>query len=146
MDTLNPDQRRRNMQAIKACETKSEVVLRKALWKKGYRYRKNDKTLIGKPDIVFRSLKIAIFIDGEFWHGKNWRQKKEKISKNREYWIKKIERNIARDKETQAILQLAGWTVMRFWHKEVIQQLQKCIEQVEIVILRKQDEYKVNIN
>ena len=81
-DVLSPAQRRKNMQNIKSCDTKIEVILRKALWKKGYRYRKNYKKLPGKPDIVMTKYKIVIFCDGEFFHGKDWDTLKTKLLKS----------------------------------------------------------------
>ena len=111
MDVLTPEQRRRNMQSIKSKDTKIELMLRKKLWEKGYRYRKNYKHLPGKPDIVFLKLKIAIFCDSEFWHGYNWEEKKKKIGTNREYWIKKIETNMERDKRVNEKLKSYGWIV-----------------------------------
>lgn len=137
MDPLNLEQRRRNMQANKAKGTSSEILLAKALWSKGYRYRKNDKSISGKPDITFKSLKIAIFSDGEFWHGKEWEIKKSKISQNKEYWIKKIERNIERDRLTNKTLEAGGWTVLRFWHGEIKKNLQECVDVIERVISQK---------
>ena len=100
MDVLTPEQRRKNMQHIKSKDTTIEVALRRALWKKGYRYRKNYKKLPGKPDIVLTKYKIAIFCDSEFFHGKDWKIKKSKLlnSKNSEYWISKIEKNMKRDR------------------------------------------------
>lgn len=140
MDPLNSEQRRRNMQANKATGSSSEIILAKALWSKGHRYRKNDKSLPGKPDITFKKLKIAIFTDGEFWHGKDWEVKRNKIIHNGEYWIKKIEQNIQRDKEIQKLLESKGWTVLRFWHGQIKKQLEKCVEQVEAVILQRNNE------
>ena len=137
MDVLNPEQRRRNMQAIKSVATKTEVILAKALWNKGYRYRKNDKRFKGKPDITFSKLKIAIFCDGEFWHGKDWDIKKAKINVNSDYWVKKIERNMKRDQEVNNELESNGWIVLRFWHKEIKSNLEQCINQIESVISQK---------
>jgi len=137
MDPLNSEQRRKNMQAIRASGTKAEVLLSKALWSKGYRYRKNDKTVPGKPDIVFKRYKIAIFCDGEFWHGKDWEIKKPKLDQNKEYWVKKIERNIERDKEVKYALEIAGWTVVRFWDKEIRKNLNNCLKVIEELILQK---------
>ena len=134
MDPLNLEQRRRNMQANKASGTSTETLLAKALWSKGYRYRKNDKSVLGKPDIIFKKLKIAIFADGEFWHGKDWDVKKPKIAQNKEYWIKKIERNMERDRQTQKILEYNGWTVIRFWHRQIKKNLHECVEAIEKVI------------
>jgi len=119
MDNLTPEQRRKNMQAIKSSSTKAEVMLAKSLFAKGYRYRKNNKSVFGKPDITFKKIKLAIFVDGEFWHGKDWQKRKENIKTNREYWIPKIEKNISRDQIVNAELVKEGWTVLRFWAREI---------------------------
>lgn len=119
MDNLTPEQRKKNMQAIRSSDTKAEVLLAKSLFAKGYRYRKNNKSVFGKPDLTFKKIKLAIFIDGEFWHGKDWKTRKENIKSNRKYWIPKIERNICRDETVNAELLKSGWTVMRFWAKDV---------------------------
>lgn len=134
MDRLTPEQRRKNMQSIKASGTKAEVLFAKALFARGYRYRKNSVNIYGKPDITIKKLKLAIFIDGEFWHGKNWETKKSKIGTNTDFWHKKIERNMERDEEVNEKLQNEGWTVLRFWDKEVIKDLERCIEETEAVI------------
>ena len=112
MDNLTPDQRKKNMQHIRSDNTKIETILRKALWDKGYRYRKNYKELPGKPDIVLTKYKIAIFCDGEFFHGKDWEILKPKLEKgkNPDYWVKKIQRNIERDEEKDKILNFVGGT------------------------------------
>lgn len=107
--------------------TKPEVLFRKAIWQLGYRYRINYTKLAGKPDIVFVSLKLAIFIDGDFWHGKDWKSRKKRIKSNTTYWIPKIERNIQRDLEVNEILRMMGWKVLRFWESEVKNDLQNCI-------------------
>ena len=99
MDKLTKEQRRKNMQAVKSTNSQIEQKLRLALWALGYRYRKNYKKLIGKPDIVLVKYKIAIFCDSEFWHGYDWENKKQEIKSNRQFWINKIELNIKRDKE-----------------------------------------------
>ena len=101
MDNLTKEQRHKNMQNIKSKDTKIEVQLRKALWAKVYRYRKNDKKLPGKPDIVLGKYKIVIFCDSEFFHGKDWEVLKPRLEKgtNPEYWVKKIENNRRRDDE-----------------------------------------------
>lgn len=101
MDDLTPEQRKKNMQHIRSKNTENECILRKALWKKGYRYRKNYTKIPGKPDIVLTKYKIAIFCDGEFFHGKDWEVQRKRIekSKNSDYWIMKIEKNISRDEE-----------------------------------------------
>ena len=101
MDNLTAEQRKKNMQHIRSDNTKIEAILRKALWNKGYRYRKNYTELPGKPDIVLTKYKIAIFCDGEFFHGKDWEVLKPKLEKgnNSEYWVKKITRNRESDEE-----------------------------------------------
>ena len=136
MDVLTPEQRRKNMQHIKSKDTSIEIALRKALWKKGYRYRKNFKGLPGKPDIAITKYKIAIFCDGEFFHGKDWEVKKPKLmnSKNSDYWISKIERNMERDHENEQKLLFMGWTVIRFWGKEILKYTDDCIKVIEEAI------------
>ena len=129
-DDLTPEQRRRNMQAIKSKDTTIELALRKALWSKGIRYRKNCKTLIGKPDIAITKYKIAVFCDSEYWHGFDWENRNRKIKSNREYWIPKIERNMARDKEVNAALEQEGWTVIRFWERQIRKELDGCVNEI----------------
>lgn len=131
MDKLTPEQRRKNMQANKSSGTKPEILLAKALFARGHRYRKNNKTVYGKPDITFKKIKLAIFVDGEFWHGKDWENRKHSIKSNIEYWHPKIERNIARDLEVSEKLQQEGWTVLRFWDRELMKELVRCIEKIE---------------
>lgn len=129
-DDLTPEQRRRNMQAIKSKDTTIELALRKALWSKGIRYRKNYKMLIGKPDIVITKTKIAVFCDSDFWHGYDWENRNHKIKSNRDYWIPKIERNIQRDREVTGALEKAGWTVFRFWEHQIKKELEICVDTV----------------
>lgn len=131
MDKLTKEQRKRNMQSNKSKDTKIELILGKALWNIGLRYRKNDKTVFGKPDFIFKSKKIAIFCDGEFWHGKNWETKKYDHKSNQKFWIEKIERNIERDKKVNSILQKEGWLVLRFWETDIKTDLQTCITTIE---------------
>ena len=137
-DDLTPEQRRRNMQAIKSKDTTIELALRKALWSKGIRYRKNCKTLIGKPDIAITKYKIAVFCDSEYWHGFDWENRNQKIKSNREYWIPKIERNMARDQEVNAALEREGWTVIRFWERQIRKELDSCVDEVLSAIEKKQ--------
>lgn len=122
--------RKKIMSKIKDKDTKPEVKFRKALWHLGYRYRKNYKKLIGKPDIVFNRYKTVIFIDGEFWHGYKWKEKKDKIKSNREFWIPKIERNMQRDQEVNEALQQKGYQIFRFWQKDIKENLNSCLEEV----------------
>ena len=133
MDDLTSQQRSKNMRNIKSQNTQIEVALRKALWSKGYRYRKNVKSLPGKPDIVLTKYKIAIFCDGEFFHGKDWIVHKPRLEKsnNSEYWISKISRNMQRDEEVNKKLLATGWTVIRFWGKEIEKDLNECIRVIE---------------
>jgi len=135
MDNLTPEQRSRNMQAIKSTATKDEVRLAKALWKLGYRYRKNNKKIFGRPDITFAKYKIAIFVDSEFFHGKDWETQQLRIKSNRDYWIPKIERNIQRDEEVNAFLISHNWTVLRFWSKDIEKNLEVCLAKIEGTIM-----------
>lgn len=123
-------QRSELMKKIKSIETKHEILLRKQLWAKGLRFRKNYKKIPGTPDIVFTKKKVAIFIDGEFWHGYNWGEKREKISANRSYWIPKIERNMQRDIENNKGLERLGYRVIRFWEHEVKKNLDLCVNTI----------------
>ena len=137
MDVLTPEQRKRNMRNIKSKDTKIEILLRKALWKEGFRFRKNFKGLPGKPDIVLTKYKIAIFCDSEFWHGKDWEQKKIRIQVNRDYWLTKIEKNIKRDIEIENELCNMGWTVLRFWGKDILKNMNTCIQAIRECILER---------
>lgn len=118
------------MSSIGQKDTKPEIILRKALWHKGFRYRKYSKKLPGKPDIVFEKYMLVIFVDGEFWHGYNWEEKKKRIKTNKDYWIPKIERNIQRDKEQTIIIKSLGYTVFRFWDHEINKDLDKCLNHI----------------
>ena len=111
----------RNMKSNKGKDTKPELLLRKELWRRGLRYRKNYKELYGKPDIVFLGARIAVFVDGKMWHGYDWEHQKDDFKSRRDYWIPKIERNIEHDYEvTQELISL-DWLVMRFWDFEINQ-------------------------
>lgn len=122
------------MRKIKSNNTTPEITLRKALWAEGVRYRLNVSKLPGKPDIVINKKKIVIFIDGEFWHGYNWEDKKSKIKSNTNYWIKKIERNMERDKLNNQKLTSMGYQVFRFWEHEIKKNLSYCISKILIGI------------
>ena len=123
------------MKKIRSVNTEPEQILRKELWKLGYRYRLNHKKLYGKPDIVLSKNKVIIFIDGEFWHGYKWENKKPKIKANREYWIKKIEGNIKRDKCNNLKLRRLGFIVLRFWEHQIRKDLSGCIIKIQSKIL-----------
>ena len=135
-DVLTKEQRSKNMKNIKSSDTKIEIMLRKALWNKGYRYRKNVKSLPGKPDIVITKYKIAVFCDGEFFHGKDWELLREKLetSNNGEFWIKKISRNIEHDEEVDKEITYMGYTVLRFWGKDIKQHIDDCVQAIEEAI------------
>lgn len=136
VDNLTPMQRKKNMQHIKAKDTEIELLLRRELWKRGYRFRKNYKQLPGCPDIVLTKYKIAIFCDGEFFHGKDWESLKVRLekSKNSDYWINKISKNKERDKAVNQELLLKGWTVIRFWGKDIKRNVVECVHVVEETI------------
>ena len=133
MDKLTPEQRHKNMSRIKNKDSKIELILRKALWKKGYRYRKNYSELVGKQDIVLLKYRIAVFCDSEFFHGKDFEQLKVQLaeSKNSEFWIDKIGKNIKRDEEINKKLSAEGWTVLRFWGKDIIKKTDQCVQTIE---------------
>ena len=131
MDKLTKEQRHKNMKAVKNKDSKIEILLRKALWSKGYRYRKNYTKLEGKPDIVLQKYKVAIFCDSEFWHGYDWEVIKQDIKSNQDFWIKKIEGNIQRDVTVNKILKDQGWKVVRFWGKDIQKNLDACIDKIE---------------
>lgn len=121
-------ERSKLMSKIKGKDTKPEILFRKELWKVGIRYRKHNKKLPGNPDITNKKKKLVIFIDGEFWHGYNWSEKKKKIKTNKEFWIAKIERNMQRDQENNIKLEKLGYKVFRFWEHDVKKESQKCIK------------------
>ena len=145
MDKLTPEQRKKCMRSNKSTGTKPELVLAKAMWAVGLRYRKNSGSIFGKPDFSFKKYKVAVFVDGEFWHGKDWEQRKAEIKGNREFWIAKIERNIRRDMEVTGRLKAEGWTVLRFWSNDVVKNAGCHAEKVKEIIqtrridLQKQD-------
>lgn len=131
MDRLTKEQRTRVMRSIKSSGSKIETLLQKALWHKGYRYRKNCAAIYGKPDIAFRKYKLAIFCDSEFWHGKDWKEQKKTIHSHKKFWIEKIETNIKRDRKVTRYLHENGWKVMRFWGRDIEKNLEECVNQIE---------------
>ena len=132
-DNLTKEQRHRNMSHIKSRNTSIEIKLRKALWNKGYRYRKNYSKVPGKPDIAITKYKIAIFCDSEFFHGKDWEVLKPRLQKgdNAEYWLPKIQRNRERDDEVNKELLFLGWTVIRFWGKDIMKNVDECVKVID---------------
>lgn len=134
MDNHTPEQRTANMKAIRYKDTKIEIVLRKELWSRGIHYRKNCKDLPGKPDIVFKGKKVAVFCDSEFWHGYDWEKQKERIGTRRDYWLSKIERNMERDREVNKSLQDMGYIVLRFWGRSILKDTSACADEIENVL------------
>ena len=145
MDNLKPEQRKKNMQHIKAKDTKIEILLRRALWEKGYRYRKNYNKLPGKPDIALTKYKIAIFCDSEFFHGKDWEVLKPRLEKsnNSQYWISKISKNRERDIEIDKQLRYLGWAVLRFWGNEIKKDTDGCVKAIEEMVFEKRVDFEV---
>lgn len=131
MDNLTKSQRHKNMQHIRSTNSKPEKLLRLALWHKGIRYRKNWKKLPGKPDIVLTRYKIAIFVDGDFWHAKNHLENPgEQVATHREYWVPKLKNNVARDKEINDELAEMGWLVLRFWESDIKKDVTSIVEKI----------------
>ncbi len=130
------------MKAVKATGSKIETALAKALFARGHRYRKNDKTVYGKPDLTFKKLKIAVFVDSEFWHGKDWQTRKYDHKSNQKFWLSKIERNIKRDKEVNLQLLKERWIILRFWGSDIQKNLQTCITRIEKKINEAKRKYK----
>lgn len=121
---------RKRMSRVRLKNGKAETILAKRLWHKGYRYRRNYKKLPGSPDIALTKYRVAVFVDGEFWHGENWEERKAKLRRNREYWIEKIEENMARDKRVDGQLQEMGWVTVHFWEKQVLKSTDECLQAV----------------
>ena len=120
----------KRMGHVKLKRGRAETLLAKELWHHGYRYRLNYKALPGSPDIAILKYHIAVFIDGEFWHGKDWETRRTRLQRNREYWIEKIEENITRDSHNDELLIQAGWTPMHFWEKEVLKKKDQCLMEI----------------
>ncbi|KKX47453.1 very short patch repair endonuclease [Sphingobacterium sp. IITKGP-BTPF85] len=126
--------RSRNMSRIRSKNSKPELILRKALWAKNIRFRLHDKSLPGTPDIVIKKYKLAIFVDGEFWHGFDWKNNRNRIKSNRLFWIPKIERNMQKDVRTNRALGDMNYTVFRFWSKDIIKNLPVVLNQIELFL------------
>ena len=134
MAKKTPEQISYNMQQVKNKDSKIEVLLRKELWNRGLRYRKNVTRIFGKPDIAFIGKKIAVFCDSEFWHGYDWEERKKDFKSHQEFWIPKIERNMERDKEVNEKLTSEGWIVLRFWGKEIKKNTVQCANIIESAV------------
>ena len=120
-----------NMKQVKNKDSVIELMLRKELWNRGLRYQKNVTSIFGKPDLAFKGKKVAVFCDSEFWHGYNWDERKKDFKSHQEFWIPKIERNMERDREVTAELRKQGWTVLRFWGKEIKTDVIGCADIIE---------------
>ena len=136
---LTPASRRSSAAAKGASSkgnTRCELALRRELWRRGLRYRLHAPKLPGRPDIVFLKHKLAIFCDGDFWHGRNLEQRVLKLRRghNAPYWVNKIRRNVARDREITHRLELAGWTVIRFWETDILQLAPRIADLVEALV------------
>jgi len=127
-------QRSHIMSRIKGKNSKPEMILRRALWAKNIRFRLHDKTLPGSPDIVIKKYKLAIFVDGEFWHGFEWKKRSDQIKSNRLFWIPKIERNMQKDELANRALRNMGYTVFRFWSQDILKKLPTVINQIELFL------------
>ena len=132
MDDMTPEQRHRNMRRIRSKDTRPELLLRKALWHAGLRYRKNYARLPGRPDIALTRHRTAVFVDGEFFHGKDWEKQEAKrlAGNNGVYWHDKIRRNMERDRQVDEELKSLGWLVLRFWSRDVLRRTEECVKTV----------------
>lgn len=126
-----------NMSRVKNKNSEIELLLRRELWRRGLRYRKNVSSIYGKPDIAFVQKRVAVFCDSEFWHGFDWDNRKNDIKSNRDFWIAKIERNMQRDLEVNEKLKAEGWTVLRFWGKMIKKETALCADQIEKAVHEK---------
>lgn len=135
-DVLTKEQRRKNMQHIRSKDTKIEILLRKGLWHKGIRYRKNYSQIPGKPDIAITKYRIAVFCDSEFFHGKDWEKLKSRLLKGDkgDFWVNKIGKNREHDEAINKELAFLGWTVIRFWGKEIAKNVDECVRVIEEAI------------
>lgn len=138
---LAPSSRRasRTLAAVGRENTRPERLLRQALWSRGLRYRLHPKDLPGRPDLVFRSAGVVVFCDGDFWHGKDWAERREALARgaNAEYWIRKIEGNMKRDRHNNEVLRSKGWTVLRFWEGDILADLESVADRVQEALHRK---------
>lgn len=124
----------KRMSHVKTKRNSAEIMIAKSLWHRGYRYRLNYKALPGSPDVALTKYRIAIFIDGEFWHGKDFEQRKTKLKNNKDYWIEKIQENIDRDFKNDKLLRQMDWYPIHFWSNDVIKYCNQCVEEVICLI------------
>lgn len=126
-DNLTPEQRSYCMSRIKGKDTGLEMRVRSELHRRGFRFRKHVKELPGKPDVVFTKAKVAVFIDGDFWHGYRFPAWEHKVS---DFWKQKINKNRERDRRNHRKLKEMGWTVIRLWQHDLERDFQECIERI----------------
>ena len=143
---MTPEERSLLMSKIRGTDTSIELRLRKELYRRGIRYRKNSKAIYGHPDISIKKYKIAIFCDGDFWHGYNWEEREQEIKSNRGYWVKKIEKNMEKDIEVNHVLDHLGYTVIRVWEHEIEKDLEGTANMIEKTIRNTIDEYNKRKN
>ena len=134
-----PETTHKIMSAVKQKDTEPELLLRRKLWSSGFRYRKNYTKLPGKPDIVFISKKVAVFCDGDYWHGHNWAVRgysslEQELSRYSDFWREKILRNIARDEKNNSLLSEMGWTVVRLWESDIRGDIDGCIKRIRTAL------------
>jgi DNA mismatch endonuclease (patch repair protein) len=117
-------------------ESRIEIRLRKALWAEGLRYRLRKPDLPGRPDIIFPIQQVAVFVDGDFWHGRDWPRRRSKLAggHNSEHWITKIESNSRHDRRIDADIAAKGWTVVRVWEGEVRRELNRTVQSIQEVL------------
>lgn len=120
-----------NMSQVKAKGSKIEKLMASELRKRKIKFRGNVRVVEGKPDFVIKGHKVAIFCDSHFWHGYSWKNRKLDHKSNKKFWLKKIERNMARDREVNKILRKQGWKVFRFWEHQILKHPDRCIERVK---------------
>lgn len=132
----------RAMRGNRRKDTKPELLLRKALWHRGFRYRLHTPNLPGKPDLTFPRRRVAVFVDGDFWHGRKWETRKAKLraGSNSGYWVAKIQRNRERDAEQNYKLKQEGWTVLRLWETDILNNLEGAADTIANVLERKSSE------
>jgi len=137
MDRFSTEQRSNVMRAVRSKDTGIELRLRAALWAKGFRYRKNYSRAAGTPDVAFIRQRLAVFCDSEFWHGFDWDHRKTDFKSNVDFWHRKIERNMARDRMVDEQLEAEGWRVLRFWGREIERDVGRCVATIEQTLAMK---------
>ena len=130
------------MSRVRGRDTRMEIQLRSALHRAGYRFRKNDRRLLGKPDIVFSRAKVAVFVDGDFWHARILKEHgitalRKSKDYNREFWVAKLRSNYERDRIVTAELKRRGWLVVRIWENDLKKRMDACLKRVTVALERR---------